>query len=445
MLRPLRNYLALLCLTGCHNCVTPPPPPPSDAKSLAVVPHQLDIFVPDASKPVNVNLVAIVYGDYGRIIQGAPVTFQFPSPVLGVSLTNVSTAGDTMQLSILPCSGTCPPPDFSATITVLHDASGLTLDVPVQVTYGASAPHGVAADPKSINWPMVGLASGQAIGWQNNLLHPFVNRTGFGTFNNSVTPPAGDETSGSVLSSQYGLIRKTKPWGPIPFDVKVPSDGSADARGLPIKAFFAGSNFAGSQAGFLQDLQAGADIIEMTLVGVSVGVGSPESLPAVISWTEDCGTLINTLVTAGVPQSQQPSKTYLAVYMLKRDTPGDARAWHCGPGTLATSGNMATAQAILVPEAVVPAATIAHEIGHAFSLSHVSYGADYYDDNLMTETDDASAVLRSRFTVGQAFRAAIDPNSWLVIAGLTIPTSLDCYAMPLQCPTLAADAYRRVP
>ena len=195
---------------------------------------------------------------------------------------------------------------------------------------------------------------------------------------------------------------------------------------------------------FTIDLQGGADIIEHTLTGVAVTIGSVASSGA-ISWSEDCAALGGQVFALSA--TQRPSTSRLAVYMLKRSgSPGGDRALSCGPGTMGvTTGADSKAYAIFVPEGPVSSATIAHEIGHALSLQHVTRPSGFFDNDLMVETDDVAAVLRDRLTVGQAFRAALDPNSWLVIAGAARSAAIDCNASPMKCPLLSADISRRTP
>jgi hypothetical protein len=436
--------LPLLLTAACLGSYCNGEPTPPSAGYLAAAPNALDVYVADPSKPQSVDLVAIVYDRYGRVLEGMPVSFA-PTPGLPrLSIAKLNATGDTVRLTVAAATA---PSDMQAKIVVRHQREGepdLSVTIPLTVRYAPAGAHGVAADADTPTWPMVGLATGRAGGeWERHVMQPFVRRTGFATFDDAGLPqPPGEFPAGVVLSSKYALWREESPWSSAPRDVKVPSSVAAERRKITVAAYFAGESFAGSKEQFLWDLQAAADILEHTLAGVTVAINGPADLGTAIGWDE-CRVLGETL--AALLPSDRPTTTTLAVYMLKRaGVVGGDRGLHCGPDALASAA-LGDVHAIFLPEGPVPIATIAHEFGHALSLQHVSFGSGYFDDNLMVETDEASARLRDRLTVGQAFRAAVDRGSWLAKAVLDADQEVGCDESPHACPPLDLDILVRTP
>jgi hypothetical protein len=428
-------------LSSCWEWCTPwPEPPVPIVHSLAVSPNALEVYVSDPAKGASANFVGLAYDRYGRLIAGEAITFTIGTGA-GATISALNSKGDTATFVIPPNT---PATDRSLTVVATHAGTGLSVTVPVTVHSSRAAPNGVGADPTS-NWPMVGLASGsQSPTWKRNLVQPFVRRAGFGDFDDIEPTPLGDIASGTVMSSAYALWRTTDPWKTASPDVVVPTNGTADRAKIPIRPFYAGNDISTAAAPFITDLQAGADILEHTLTGVIVTISTAEKTDKEFTWTDQCKDFGMWL--AGV--SQQPSADYLAIYMVKRSgTNGGDRGIQCGPKTLTDDATspLYKLQAILLPEGTVSPATIAHEVAHALSLAHVSFGSGFYDDNLMVQVDDISAALRSRLTVGQAFRAALDPLSWLAASGQMKSLPVDCITTQWQCPLLALDILARVP
>ena len=441
--------VVLLAQLGCDACDPwPSPPPPPVVQYIAAFPDALDVLIDDPSRDLDVTLVGQAFDVYGRVVAHEPLQFTIAGSVTGLTLNPVSVPHDTTKLTVLAAT-TPTPVDRETVVELKHAATGLWINVPVHLRYAKFGVNGTTLASVNSSWPSVGLASGQASsGWQRNMLHAFVKRTGFGTFEPSDgtpslgVPPTGDEASGSVLSGSYMMWRKTNPWRTATPDVTVPA--AANPGKLPLVLVWAGS-VATTQTQFYIDAQGGADIIEHTLTGVTVFVPASTSAGVSIAWTDNCVTLGGQVLA--LPPGLRPSTATLAVYMVKRSgVMGGDRGFSCGPGTMGvTTGADARTYAIFVPEGPVSSATIAHEIGHAFSLQHVTRPSGFFDNDLMVETDMIAEVLRSHLTVGQTFRAALDPNSWLVIAGVSTSAALDCGASPLKCPLLSADASTRTP
>lgn len=438
--------LLLLLQVGCDACKPWPPPPPTKVAYLAAFPGELDIQVGAALADVVVHLVGQVYDQYGSVLAGEPLQFSLASTdETGVKLESASTAGDTARFTVLSGTGA----DRTIHLTLAHAASALSLDIPVHLHYSVGAPNGVAVSPPIEPWPTVGMASGQeGMVWKKHVARAFVGRVGLGTFEagGGNVPPLGDEPSGTVLSSTNALWRQVSPWTGGPFDVVVPA--SADSRPVPVPLapFFAGAT-PSEQAmlQFLVDLQGGADIIEHTPVGVVVHVQGVAALAAPIKWSRDCAALGVTL--SSLPASQRPDVSRLAVYMVERsgEVGGDL-PYHCPPGSLGGAGTpLEDANAVFLPEGPISSASVAHEIGHAFSLTHVTMWSGFFDNDLMVETFPASAALRDHLSVGQAFRAAIDRRSWIALAGASASARVDCAAEHAKCPLLNHDVSARTP
>lgn len=436
------RLLPVLLLAGCDDC-GPKPPPPS-LTYLAIVPNELDVLVKNPASAPAARIVALVYDQYGRLIPDAPLVVATQGDGGRLALVTIGADKDTIVLRV---QGAATTP-FDAKLSVTHPASGVSVAMPIRVRYDLSEPHGAQAEPGSDGWPMIALASGPLGGsWQSHILRPFIQRGEFGKFESATEdlPPVGDRPSGTVLSNTYGAWRVVDAWSTTPSDVTVPTDGTAKPATIPVVPFFAADPSPAVEAQFLSDLYGGADIIGFTLTGVVVDVGTTVTKTSSTTDWADCGTWGTWL--QGLPATQQPATGRLAFYMVNRNgTEAGTRGMHCGPGMLATSGALKDVHAIFLPAGPADAATVAHEIGHALlGGDHVSMGAGFFDDNLMVETDEVSAVLRSRFTVGQAFRAALDSRSWLASAGVTPSASLPCADKPPQCPALGRDAMVRTP
>ena len=440
--RPMAAAL-LLGQLGCDACDPWPEPPPPSVRSIAAFPGGLDIQIDNPANERKVLLVGQAYDRYGRVVAREPLQFSTTGGATGVALAPVSAPHDTTALTILATTDPAPA-DFSFSVRLAHASAIVPIEIPVHVSYKNNGMSGATIQAAIGNWPSVGLASGQTTaGWQRNLLNAFVQRTGFADFITSgAIPPVGDEASGTIMSQSYALVRAVSPWSAMPGDVTVPAGTPASM--MKLTPVFAGSNFAAS-AQLLADLQGAADIIEHTLVGIQITVGPLAQTASAISWTDNC-TVLGSQVFA-LPAAQQPAPSSLAVYMLKRTgLSGGDRALRCGPETMGVVGSgREEANAIFLPEGPVSSATIAHEIGHTLSLEHVTSSSGFFDSDLMAETDDAIAILRDRISVGQAFRAALDPKSWIVIAGAARSASIDCAAFPMKCPLLNADASKRSP
>ncbi len=435
-IRSLRTVLTLVWVS-CDSCDPWTPDECCHAHQagyLAVTPDHLEVFVSDPAKTEKATFVAIVYDQYGRVLAGESLNANLSG---GTSLALGSNGTkDTLQVEVKPAT---TPGAQQATLTVSHPGSGLSVAVDVVVRYASIQLHGVGAEPRD-EWPMIGLATGRSTGnWTSNQMWPFVRRYGFAKFDtDGMLPPLGDVPSGSVLSSSTMAWRKVDPWIAAGNDVTVPGDQAGGPANIVINAFYAGSNFEFDKDSFRDDLQAAGDILAHTWSGVMVTIKTPIKIGPVLN-LDSCDRLGQRL--AALPVEEQPSASELAVYMISW-TAETNRAFHCGPGTMGPIGDR---HAIFLPQGVNSGATIAHEVGHALGLSHVSSGSGFFDDNLMVETDDQSARLRSRFTVGQSFRAAMGQLSWLTRAGLAKSAAIDCDASPPQCPYLGLDALARQP
>ncbi|HEX4934299.1 MAG TPA: hypothetical protein VFV33_14010, partial [Gemmatimonadaceae bacterium] len=392
--------------------------------------------------PPSVSLVGQVFDRNGAVIAHEPLSFTLGSTSTGDALTP-NAVGDTVRLRV--ASGLAGDRDVQVTLT--HAPSALSLVVPVRLHMAPDLRNGVAVPRRDDPWPMVGMASGaEGPAWMHNQMRAFVRRVGLGAFegDGATLPPVGDEPSGTVLSPNYALWRKANPWTGSAVDVVVPTGVEAQPPVLSITPFFAATDPTHSSLQLTLDLEGGADIVERTLVGATVSLAPVVELGVKITWSAYCADLGTAL--AALPPAQQPGVSRLAVYMVARaGTPGGDLPYHCPPGTLGTTGTLAKADAIFLPEGPVPPASVAHEVGHALSLTHVTLWSGFLDNNLMVETFPASAVLRNRFSVGQAFRAALDPRSWLVRAGVAPSAPIDCATTPAKCPLQHADVTARIP
>jgi hypothetical protein len=455
MAKRLPLLLVLVVLTG-GTCSDPWPSAPTPARIayLTSVPHELAVYVADPSRTDRANLVAFVQDEYGRNIDDHTTKFTISAGGAGFGLSPLGSHPDSVTLTIAPaCSLSnpgCAPANRDGEVTATHGGSGLTVKIPIHVRYEKTGDFGVAATPSGETWPMYALATASVSGtWMRHAMHPFVRRVGFGKMDaTDVTPPNGDEASGTVASAAYGLWRKAGPWGVAAGDMQVPA--ATSLASVHVRAYYAGdpSAFLVNKDAFLLALQAGADVVSHTPVGATVTIDGDVTQLSPVHWTGDCLALGTALTSAlGANSPNLPSKTALAIYMLAYPAAAEdtERALQCGVNTLAASGPLWYAQAIVLPQGSALASSVAHEIGHALALDHVSYGAGFFDDNLMVLTDDISAPMRHRLTIGQAFRAGFDPKSFIVTSGQSRSAAIDCMATPLWCPGLGLDALRRTP
>jgi hypothetical protein len=447
----------LIGVVHCDACEDPWPPPPPDVgvvRYLSVAPNALYVYVKDATREDRANLVAFVHGEYGRNIDDHTAKFAVSAGDAWLSLLPLGTRPDSMTLVIAPaCASTdaaCAPAARDGIVTVTHPGSGLTLEIPVHVRYERAGDHGVAATPANSTWPMFGMATGTVASvWQGWNVHAFVRRTGFMKFDpGDVSIPLSDEPAGVVLSRAYVGWREGMPWRDPPVDVEVPATSGTLPAALTIRAFCADdpARCAANEVPFLIALEGAADIVSYTPVGARVNV-DPTGLSQVSphDWEIDCAALGNWF--SSLPAGSRPESTVLTIYLLALPTgPMPAqRAAHCGPGTLAATGDLSKSHVIVVPQGSPTAATIAHEIGHALALEHVTMGSGFFDDNLMVLTDDISAPMRNRLTLGQAFRAALHPSSFIVTSGKAKSGAIECLLPTKRCPSVAEDAVRRTP
>lgn len=445
--------MLLLGLLGCEACLEEPWPEPtaSVAHSLAVVPHELHVHVTDPGKPVSANLIAFVHDEYGRNIDDHRSVFAVTSGGARFRLDPLGSHSDSVSLVVVPeCSAAgdgCATMPITAIVEARHPASGLAVPITVHVTYGAPAGHGVSSGGRVSAWPMFGVATGVEGGvWKSRMMRPFVNRTRFGLFTPAeVVDGADDEESAAVLSYEHAGVRQVRPWRVPPNDVALPE--LSLPRSLDLKPFYAGdpAQLDAVREEFLIALAAGADVISQTPIGVRVELSGPVVRASEIAWTMDCPAL--GVALAALPTEQRPDPDALNVYMLgfPAGQPVAERAGYCPAAKLAMPGALVGAHVIVVPQGTALASTVAHEIGHALGLTHVTFGSGFNDDNLMAVTDDLSAPMRHRLTVGQAFRAAFDPRSILVQRQPNAAGTVDCLDTPKKCPSVATDALRRAP
>ncbi len=441
----------LLGLLSCHDCSDPwPEPAPSAVQYLTVLPGALEIHIADATRSQAANLLAFVQDKYGRNLGDRSTRFAVATGGPALSLTPLGAHPDSVTLTVAAACDTptpCAPAPIDGVVTATHDGSGLTLQIPIRVRYDAGGVHGVAAVPTNA-WPMIGLASGRVAGvWQSRMMRAFIGRAGFVKFDAGViTLPETDDPAGTVLSHSYAAWRQPQAWGDAVTTVMVPP--TVVRSGIRIKARYAAdpSQFAANELGFLVGLQAGADIISYTPIGALVSLEGTITQVPPVTWAGDCAVFGNE-VQAKLAQGDQPEKDVISVYMVSfsTSTAATTRAAHCGPGTLGSTAAFAEAHVIVVPQGSAPAATLAHELGHVLSLEHVSFGSGFFDDNLMVITDDLSAPMRSRLTVGQAWRAAFHEPSYIVTAGQAKSAPLHCLDMPQKCPGIADDVRGRTP
>jgi hypothetical protein len=460
-----RLPLLLVLLTGASCWEPVPDRPQGPAASLSVVPHELFVYVANPTQATSVNVIAFVQDSWGRNLADHSTTFSVreegAEPGSGTgslfTLSKIGASSDSVALTIAqacaPTDPTCAPVDRDAVVTAEHAASGLHASIVVHVRYDKLGDHGVAA-PGDSPWPMVGLASASmANAWVPLATRAFFTRSGFGKFDaGGAAPPAGDEPAGTVFSPAHAAWRQVRPWGTVPGDMQVPAGSASAPATVAVRAYYAASAtagaFAGVQTSYTIALQAAADLVSATPVGAKVELQAVRDLGSLVPWSSSCTTIANALNNhvPPIPASDLPAPSVLSVYMLGDPAAGteSPRAMRCGPQHLATSPFPNT-HLIVLPAGTPLASAIAHEIGHTFGLDHVSVGGGFNDDNLMATSDEQSAPMRSRLTIGQAFRAALDPESHLVTTGRAKSGPVDCDVTPLKCPALSRDIVRRSP
>jgi hypothetical protein len=438
--------LSTLTMAGCDACEPWPEPDLSATPSIeyvVAIPNELEIQVDDPSRDLVVRIVGRAYDTNRNPVMSAPLVFAITPAGSGADLT-----GTTSNATQLVVRATSSPTDQDYTVTVQHVASGIDpLSIPVRVRY-TPADHGVAVPPVSVSeWPMAGLASGEVSGAWHRTLKGFVRRAPFGRFNPTGVPPVGDIASGTVLSPAHTVWREEKPWTTAPNTMTVPQAAQSVPAEINLVPIFLADDTPGATGTplpseqFLIDLQGGADIIETSLVGAIVSI-APVKIPGnKLTWDSDCKVLGTNLNAVDV--SLRPHKLRLMVYMVQRGTgPIVERPYECDPNLFSGTHD---AHAIFLPVGVVESQSVAHEIGHALSLSHGSWSAGFFHSNLMVEAQTGMGALRDRISAGQAFRAGLHQQSWLVMAGKNKTGPLNCVTSNVQCPNVAADILARMP
>lgn len=440
--------LLLVLLSGC-SCQEPwPETPPSPVAYLTVVPRELDIQVADPTREVTADLLAFVHDAYGWKLVDHTAQFAVTTGSAGLAVSPLGAYPDEVVLKVAAACATaenCQPQAFDGVVTARHTASGLSIDIPVHVRYGGGATDGVSATPTSSS-PMFGIASGTVAGaWKSHVTRSFIRRTEFEKFEPSATSPAGQNVSaGTVLSSAYGAWRQLDPWRATPKDVSVPATTTPSQILLRIRYAADPTQFAVNQVGFLAGVQGAAEIVSRTPIGARADIEGSVSAVTPIGWSGNCALLGDDLAT--LPLADQPDPKVIAIYMVDATAaPGAPRAFHCGPGTLGATPAFAAAHVVVLWEGSAPPATLAHEIGHALALGHVTFGSGIFGDNLMTEANELSASLRNRLTIGQAWWAAFHSASYIVTAQQARSSTVDCLAEPARCPSQLTDVRGRTP
>lgn len=435
--------LMTLALGGCDACKPWPEktaPLAAEAKHLVVVPNQLDVFVEDPARPIDVRVKAQVYDRNHNPMTGEQISFAVDPA--GSLATHSVLGGHEAKISIKSNS---PPADYSFSVVVTHPGSGLTYKVPVKVVYSRPL-HGVEVPWASVNeHPMAGLASGSGSGmWVSNSVRAFVRRASFPTFDNGGVVPIGDEPSGSVLSPAHALWRRKGNWPNM--DALGPLDPTWKPVTITLTPVFAADNTTGTTPDaigqFVLDLQGGAELIESSLIGATVAIAPTKTASKQLVWKNNCNALAIELMN--LLESERPHQDRLMVYMVRRSADADVveLPWECDPSDWTQFG---AAHAIFLPVGVVEAQSIAHEIGHALSLGHVSWNSGFFHSNLMVEAEEGMGALRDRFSVGQAFRAGLHTWSWIVLAGQNKSDAIDCSGTNPLCPRLSDDILARSP
>lgn len=435
------SALMTLGLAGCDACEPWPEktaPAAESAKHLVVIPDELDVYVEDPNRPLEVRVGGHVYDRNHNPMPGETVGFAVDP---AGSLATHSVLGP--HEASITIKSSQPPADYQFRVVVTHAASGLSYKVPVRVVY-AKPLHGVEVPAASVKpLPMAALASGATGGaWTSNAIRAFVGRATFAKFDNAGVPPLGDAASGTVLSPEHALWRRPGNWP------NTTSLGPLDPTWGPVKItltpVFAADNTTGTtpdpMSQFALDLQGGAELIESSLVGARVEIDPVRLASGKLQWKSDCTALGEDLM--GLPANEQPYPDRLMVYMVQRSTGVVEVPWECDPTHWTQFG---ASHAIFLPVGVVEAQSVAHEIGHALSLQHVSWNSGFFHSNLMVEAQEGMGGLRDRFSVGQAFRAALHAGSWIVLAGRNKSAPLNCSGTAPQCPRLHDDILARSP
>lgn len=139
----------------------------------------------------------------------------------------------------------------------------------------------------------------------------------------------------------------------------------------------------------------------------------------------------------------QPGKlnVYYLYDVLRDDNMGSAKGANCGL-VLATTPGMPAPTAddwntILVSTTLADAESLAHEIGHAFSLRHTNMTPGIPPTNLM----NGGTTGRDSLTEGQCFRVNVNPESMLNANGVRTGPTRSCPdgATSPECPALSLD------
>jgi hypothetical protein len=138
----------------------------------------------------------------------------------------------------------------------------------------------------------------------------------------------------------------------------------------------------------------------------------------------------------------QPGKlnVYYLLHVLREDQ-GTAKGASCGL-VLATTPGMPAPTAddwntILVSTTLADAESLAHEIGHAFSLRHTNTTPGLPATNLM----NGATTGRNSLTEGQCFRVNVNPESMLNANGVRTGPTRSCPdgTTSSECPALSLD------
>ncbi len=205
-------------------------------------------------------------------------------------------------------------------------------------------------------------------------------------------------------------------WTSILGDV-TPVDLTPDIRNTPLTVWIMRGTFANTNARLTTDRARASQLFN------TMGVGTIVSTPAINDATgdadtaglldADCDDAANLRSRIGFTAGR------LNVYYL--DDPG-ARGWWCGNNTIII-GSGADNE------------SLAHEIGHAFTLDHTNTVAGIPSTNLMI----TGGTGRNSITKGQAFRCNLNPSSTMNTNGTRTGITRNCPdgTTSTTCPSLA--------